>query len=318
MAPSPSPFPAIQTPVPSLEVSGPLDALLAYAPVKALAPIPVILLVAPFVWLLFRGTWKELDEEARVAAREGTDDSYRPMVALVLLAVTLTIHEYYGGRSFYADVVEPMLRWLEASGLSWVQLELFSELYGYVWWALARIIGYVAIPILTWKVLFREDKILDMGLHVKGFFSHLGLYAVSLAVVLIAMAILSNQRDFLTYYPFYKGASRSWLDYLSWEACYFAQFFALEFYFRGFLLQALRKKMGSAAIFAVAVPYCMIHYGKPYLEAHGAIIAGVVLGSLAMKTRSIYAGFLVHIVVAALMDYYALASRNGIPTQFLP
>ena len=209
-------------------------------------------------------------------------------------------------------------RWLEASGLSWVQLELFSELYGYVWWALARIIGYVAIPILTWKVLFREDKILDMGLHVKGFFSHLGLYAVSLAVVLIAMAILSNQRDFLTYYPFYKGASRSWLDYLSWEACYFAQFFALEFYFRGFLLQALRKKMGSAAIFAVAVPYCMIHYGKPYLEAHGAIIAGVVLGSLAMKTRSIYAGFLVHIVVAALMDYYALASRNGIPTQFLP
>jgi membrane protease YdiL (CAAX protease family) len=64
----------------------------------------------------------------------------------------------------------------------------------------------------------------------------------------------------------------------------------------------------------MAVPYCMIHYGKPYLEAHGAIVAGVVLGSLAMRTRSIYSGFLVHITVALLMDLLALWKRGGLPT----
>ena len=48
----------------------------------------------------------------------------------------------------------------------------------------------------------------------------------------------------------------------------------------------------------MVVPYCMIHYGKPYLEAGAAIIAGVVLGSLSMRTRSIWAGFLVHGTVA--------------------
>ena len=50
------------------------------------------------------------------------------------------------------------------------------------------------------------------------------------------------------------------------------------------------------------VPYVMIHFPKPYLEACGAIVAGVVLGSLSMKTGSIWAGFLIHSTVAILMD----------------
>jgi membrane protease YdiL (CAAX protease family) len=176
----------------------------------------------------------------------------------------------------------------------------------------------VLAPLAVWKILFPEDSILDMGLRARGFFAHAWIYALCLVVVFVAMALLSRQKDFLNYYPFYKQASRSWFDLLAWECAYFAQFFALEFYFRGWLLATLRRTMGAAAIFVMAVPYCMIHFGKPYLEAHGAIVAGVVLGSLAMRTKSIYAGFLVHITVAGLMDYFALLSRNGIPTRFWP
>jgi membrane protease YdiL (CAAX protease family) len=57
----------------------------------------------------------------------------------------------------------------------------------------------------------------------------------------------------------------------------------------------------------------MIHFGKPYLEANGAIVAGVVLGSLAMRTKSIYAGFLVHITVAFAMDFLSLWHRAALP-----
>jgi membrane protease YdiL (CAAX protease family) len=103
-----------------------------------------------------------------------------------------------------------------------------------------------------------------------------------------------------------------------WEGMYFAQFFALEMFFRGWWLGVLRKSFGSGAIFAMAVPYCMIHYGKPYLEACGAIIAGIALGSLSMKTRSIYQGFLVHITVAILMDWLALRHRHATPVEFWP
>ena len=74
--------------------------------------------------------------------------------------------------------------------------------------------------------------------------------------------------------------------------------------------------MGAGAIFVMAVPYCMIHYGKPYLEAHGAIVAGIVLGSLAMRTRSIYSGFLVHITVAFSMDFLSLWRRGSLPKVF--
>jgi hypothetical protein len=43
-----------------------------------------------------------------------------------------------------------------------------------------------------------------------------------------------------------------------------------------------------------------------------------VLGSLSMKTRSIYAGFLVHITVAILMDFLALEHRNALPKLLTP
>jgi membrane protease YdiL (CAAX protease family) len=99
---------------------------------------------------------------------------------------------------------------------------------------------------------------------------------------------------------------------------YFLQFFALEMFFRGWMLGALRRNFGAGAVFAMAVPYCMIHYGKPYLEANGAIVAGVVLGSLAMRTRSIYAGFLVHITVAFSMDFLSLWRRAALPHVWWP
>jgi membrane protease YdiL (CAAX protease family) len=170
----------------------------------------------------------------------------------------------------------------------------------------------------VWKVAFRKDSILDLGLRARGFFDHAWIYGLFLAVVLPAMLIVANQPDFGSYYPFYKNASRSWFDFLVWEGMYFAQFFALEMFFRGWWLGVLRKSFGSGAIFAMAVPYCMIHYGKPYLEACGAIIAGIALGSLSMKTKSIYQGFLVHITVAILMDWLALRHRHATPVEFWP
>jgi membrane protease YdiL (CAAX protease family) len=131
------------------------------------------------------------------------------------------------------------------------------------------------------------------------------------------LLLVSRQPDFGEYYPIYKLAGRSWLDFFVWEAGYLSQFLALEIFFRGFLLQALRGS-GAGAIWVMAVPYCMIHYGKPYFEVTAAIVAAVVLGSLAMRTRSIYAGFLTHATVALLMDVLALYRRGSLPVLLTP
>jgi membrane protease YdiL (CAAX protease family) len=288
--------------------------------IKPILPIPALLILLPALWWFFRDTWRELDDEAtawrvKMARQRRTD--YRPLVALAMCALILTLQEYYGVRSTYDDTIRPYLMRMSLAHPRLIRIDKFDELYGFGWWAFTRFAGYVA-PLAVWKACFPEDSLLDMGFRVRGFFQHAWIYGLFLAIVLPVMLIVSYQPDFGSYYPFYRGCSRSWLDLLIWEGMYFAQFFGLEVFFRGFWLGALRRSFGSGAIFAMAVPYCMIHYGKPFLEANGAIVAGIALGSLSMKTRSIYQGFLVHITVAGLMDWLALAHRHALPKVFWP
>jgi len=314
----PNLYPKLVYPDPRLAEVSLVRVFFEWAPVKALTPVPILILVAPLVWFFFRKTWHELDDEKRAYLNAHPEPDYRPAVCLVLVAVTLTIQEYYGGRGFYASTLEPWFRQLEAAGNTSIRVTRYGELYGFCWWVFARVLGYVIVPLFVWRILFPQDSVLDMGLRGHGFLSHLWIYALCLGGVLLAMVVVAQGGEFVSYYPFYKSAQRSWFDLLAWESIYFLQFFALEFFFRGWMLSALRRSLGSAAIFAMAAPYCMIHYGKPYLETHGAIVAGVVLGSLAIRTRSIYAGFLVHITVAGLMDAIALGSRGAFPTRFWP
>jgi membrane protease YdiL (CAAX protease family) len=287
---------------------------------RPLLPIPLLLVILPALWWFFRGTWKELDDDAtrwraESAALGRTD--FRPFVALAMCAVILTLQEYYGGRGYFDQAVRPWLVRLDVAHPKAIRLVKYDELYSFGWWAVSRIGGYV-LPFVVWKLFFSQDSLLDMGLRTRGFFKHAWIYAAFLVVVLPTLLVVARQPDFGSYYPFYKGTSRSWFDFLVWETMYFAQFFALEMFFRGFWLGALRRSFGSGAIFAMAVPYCMIHFGKPFLEANGAIVAGIALGSLSMKTKSIYQGFFVHITVAGLMDWIALSHRHALPTVFWP
>lgn len=307
---------AVDTEGPSIGMTG----------LRAFAPFLGYVLIAPILWLFFGRTWRELDVEAHEHQRKtlasGTWDK-RPAVLFAITAAVLTLQEYYGGRQFFVEHIKPWLRVQEAlhtidPKTEWiggfVDLKRYNELYGYGWWAFSRVFGYVVIPFTVWKIVFPKDSILDMGLRTRGLLKHAWIYLLCLAVVLPATYIVSRSPEFGNYYPFYKLCSRSWVDFLSWEIMYFAQFFGLEIFFRGFWLTGLRRSLGSGAIFAMVVPYCMIHYGKPYLETCGAVVAGIALGSVAMRTRSIYSGFLVHVTVALSMDMLALSHRNGIPT----
>jgi membrane protease YdiL (CAAX protease family) len=317
-APPPAALPVAQPAGPTLFQTGS----------KALFPIVAYIALAPVLYLFFGRTWRELDVEAHEHQRrtlaEGRYD-FRPAVLFTITALVLSLQEYYGGRDFYENHLRPWLREVELAqvgnpgGLGkFVKLRKYGDLYSYGWWAFTRVFGYIAFPMIAWKIIFRKDSLLDMGLRVKGFLRHSWIYVLCLAVVVPAVFIVASSPDFGNYYPFYKLSSRSWLDFLMWESMYFAQFFALEIFFRGFWLSGLRKSLGSGAIFAMCVPYCMIHYGKPYLEAAGAVVAGVALGSLAMRTKSIYSGFLVHVTVALMMDLLALANRNALPKILWP
>ena len=288
--------------------------------VQWLLPVP---LLAALLWLcrkVFGATWAELDAEARLrnealAARGEVDR--RPLAVAAIGLFVLAWLETFGKDAFYRARLLPWLATLPPFGRGGsLDLATWGFLVPQLWWGLTRVAGYVA-PLAVWRLLFPDDRVRDFGLRLAGFRAHAWIYGLAVAVVIPAALLASRQPDFGSYYPIYPLAGRSWLDLGLWEAIYLCQFLALEVFFRGFWLRASRG-MGAAAIFFMAVPYAMIHFHKPWLEISGALVAGVVLGSLAARTGSIWAGFLVHSTVALLMDLVVLSRRGELPRRLSP
>ncbi len=193
----------------------------------------------------------------------------------------------------------------------------FSRLIGYAWWTSWHVIGYVIIPFFVIRYVMKEN-FLDMGWRWNETHQHWLGYVLLLTPILFFIALVSQGQDFVNHYPFYKQAGRSWFDFIAWEFLYLLQFVCLEFFFRGFFVNALRPAIGANAVWVMCVPYLMIHFPKLWLEATGAILFGLFLGILALRSRSIWGGFLVHAGVAVTMDIAALIQKGYIPTKFWP
>jgi membrane protease YdiL (CAAX protease family) len=195
-----------------------------------------------------------------------------------------------------------------AKKLEWAMLKSPDKrIYQRVWWAAGRLIGYGLIPLLVTKLLLK-DSVTQLGFLVKGTRKHLPLYVGMFLVVAPLVVVASYGPGFQAKYPYYRlGPGESlWPKLFMWEALYASQFVALEFFFRGFIVNGLRQSMGYAAVFMPIMPYTMIHYGKPLPEALGSVITGFVLGTMALKTRSIWGGAAIHISIACSMDFLSL------------
>jgi membrane protease YdiL (CAAX protease family) len=191
------------------------------------------------------------------------------------------------------------------------------ELCGYVWWTSVQVIGYVLLPALLICYGFKA-RVRDFGWQFNQTFQHWRGYLLLLSPILVFIYLVSLGEDFVNHYPFYSLANRSWFDLLAWEFLYLTQFICLEFFFRGFFLNALRPALGANAIWVMCVPYLMIHFPKLWLEATGAILFGLFLGILALRSRSIWGGVLVHAGVAVTMDIAAILRKNNLPEIWWP
>jgi uncharacterized protein len=203
----------------------------------------------------------------------------------------------------------------------------WEELCGYGWWTFIHLIAFIIIPfaVIRWLLVPQSQRAGQGALHIADFgwrwnstASHWRGYLLLLSPILVFVVLVSMGEDFVNHYPFYRTAGRSWLDLLLWECLYLSQFVFLEFFFRGYMLNALRPALGANAIWVMCVPYMMIHLPKLWLEATGAILFGLFLGILALQSRSIWGGVMVHAGVAISMDIAALLRKQALPEQFLP
>lgn len=258
-----------------------------------------------------------IDAEAR-AERRAVDG--RPAVALLLAAFCLLALHYLKFHGSFQEVLawfseqfygqpRELRRQLAASG--------FLALAGELWWGGWHLLAYFFVPALVIRYGFRE-RLGDYGLRWGRTTAYLPWYA-ALTLPIVFFAFLASFRpDFAAHYPFYDLAHRSWFDLLAWECIYIVQFIALEFFFRGFLLHACKPAFGSHAILVMVLPYTMLHFPKPWLEAAGAIFFGLFLGILALRSRSIWGGALTHVCVAVSMDLLALIQTGRLPKAWWP
>lgn len=174
-------------------------------------------------------------------------------------------------------------------------------------WVLVLCAFYFVIPVLIIKLIFREN-ISDYGLKLKGAFKDYWIYIAMLCVMIPLVAYFSTTASFQAKYPFYDLAAGEKLFpyFWIWEALYFLQFFALEFFFRGFMVHGLKHRFGIYSVLVMTIPYCMIHFGKPLPETIAAIVAGIVLGALSLRTRSVLLGVAIHYSVGLMMDLAAM------------
>jgi uncharacterized protein len=237
---------------------------------------------------------------------------WKTIVILVWTAIGMAIIRYYGNPRFFAEILEDRGFKESADELrEWVTGTGYTQLHHLGWWVGTMFLVYFFVPLLLVRFVFKEP-LANYGLSFKGAFKQWWLYALMLAIMIPLVVFFSTTKSFQDRYPFYNPAydSSLWPNFWMWEAMYFGQFIALEFFFRGFMTLGLRHRFGYYSIFVMTIPYCMIHFGKPMPETIGAIIAGIILGTLSMKSRSIWLGVLIHYSIAITMDLCSLWRKD--------
>lgn len=131
-------------------------------------------------------------------------------------------------------------------------------------------------------------------------------YAVMLPILVIA----ARQPEFQATYPLRRLVREQPGMLLYWELSYGFYFFLWEWFFRGFLLFGLRRGFGWHAIWLQAIPFGLLHWGKPPLEMASAFPGGLLLGLLAWRAESFLPCFALHWAIAASMDGLALLFRR--------
>lgn len=258
--------------------------------------------------------------EAESLAYRFSDAGRRPdwktAAVLVAAALCLIVQNYTGHPADVAPAARRVAGWLggpEAEAAVGARFAAWGrdQLSCRVWWCAVAVVTYAVLPALLIRVAFREG-LRDYGIKIRGALAAWPVYLLFAAVMVPLVWVCSAGPRFQATYPmfYFSSAEQVRAELWAWELSYAAQFVALEFFFRGFLVHGTKHRFGVYAVFVAVVPYAMIHFGKPYAEATASVVAGVALGFMSLATKSVWMGAALHISVAWGMDLACLGRRG--------
>lgn len=265
----------------------------------------------------FRQAIAEDEEKTRasILSRPPGQLDSRSLIVILSACVILSLLEYYGGSVDWDALADFLALFSEDASTAlrdFFRDREWGRLRRLAYWSGTTFIGYFLIPLFVIWFLLKEkagDYYLSFRKSQVPFGLTLFLYAVMAPFVLF----VAFTDSFQSTYPFYHQADRSSFDLTLWLFIYGLQFFALEFFYRGFLIEGLRHRFGIYSILISTIPYVMIHFGKPMAETLGSIIAGIVLGGIAYHYRSVWPAVVIHIAIAVSMDLFSLSVQGRLP-----
>lgn len=232
----------------------------------------------------------------KAAAFEKKDlDTY---IILLSAPVLLTVYRYHGTAGHFGGYFPGM----QASPL--------ADLYSVLWQFFAFFILAFLVPVMFIRTRIKRPLVdFGFGLGDRAFGLKVLLFAVPLLVIPLTF-VASGMPGVRSEYPLSRilFAHR---DLVLWyEAAYVLFYYsAWEFFFRGFLLFPLAERFGGMnAVLIQTISSCLVHIGKPEAETIGSIVAGIVFGVLALRTRSFWYGFVLHAGIGVLTDLFILSS----------
>jgi membrane protease YdiL (CAAX protease family) len=161
----------------------------------------------------------------------------------------------------------------------------------------SELIYYLPVPLAAGWLFFR-DKPRHYGFRIGNWKWALIVTPACLAAMALILYGASKIPEFRSYY-YTRGID--WPDLVLDTAVYM---FAWEFLFRGYMLFGLERSIGKGAIFVQAIPFVLLHLGKPFLETLACIPGGFGFGYLAYRTRSFLPCFVIHFGIYLMMMSY--------------
>ncbi|MCA9607428.1 MAG: CPBP family intramembrane metalloprotease [Myxococcales bacterium] len=221
---------------------------------------------------------------------------WRPLWLSASATWLMVLYHHHGGTTEAPE-------WFITRCVAWTGIPII-ELHQHLWAHLSAVVLLMLIPLLLCFVAEGWTP-RDLGFRVKGALPELAV-AIGLWLAVVPFVwMVHDMGNFRVVYPRLRAADTSMELYFLFEGLYLVKWIAWEFFFRGFMLFGFQKDFMRRSVLISTIPFALMHYGKPELEMASAVIAGLVLCFIALRSRSIWPGVLLHWLVASTMDLFA-------------
>jgi uncharacterized protein len=227
-------------------------------------------------------------------------------LTFVFIALIMLLLEYYGWQGpFINHISKEMGLFTPSRNDLFFKAQIYTSCSFFVLLLILPIIFHLIFPV-------QDLSLKQLGLGSTNWKQAFRTYFPLIALMIPILWIACGQKSFYQFYPLYKASSLKM--FFMYELIYLTQFLSIEFFFRGFGLFRIEKILPGYGIFIMVIPYALVHIHKPFGEALGSIFAGIVLGHLALKSKSIWPGVLVHGCIAFSADLFSMIHSGRFQT----